>query len=71
MTPTLELVITVHVVLKWISGKLTLRILKLPHILVLLKDNTDVKVPNVVIMHLVIDIMEFVTKMDVISTHTD
>jgi hypothetical protein len=62
---------TVHVVLKWISGKPTEKLPKSPLILVPPLDNTDVKESNVVITGLEIDTMEFVTKMDAISTHTD
>jgi len=62
---------TVHVVLKWISGKLTQSIPKLLLTLALLPDKPDVKVLTVVITPLETDITEFVTKMVVISTHTD
>jgi len=66
-----ELVIMEHVVLKWIYGKLILKVLKLHPTHAQFKDNIDVKVPNVEIMLLETDIMVFVIKMDVISILID
>ena len=67
----LELENTVLVVLKWISGKLTHNPLKLPLTLALLLDKPDVQELNVETTLLETDITEFVTKMVVISIHSD
>jgi hypothetical protein len=66
-----ELVNMEPVVMKWIFGKLTLNLPKLPLILAQPQDNTDVQVLNVVIMPQEIDITVFVIKTVVISIHTD
>jgi len=71
LTQMVELENTVHVVLKWISGKPILKILKLPPILAPLPDKQDALELNVEIIHLEIDIKEFVIKMVVILTHLD
>jgi hypothetical protein len=66
-----ELENTVLVVLKWISGKLTHNPPKLPLTLALLLDKPDVQELNVETTLLETDITEFVTKMVVISIHSD
>jgi hypothetical protein len=71
MTPMPEPENTVLVVLKWISGKLTLLILKSPPTLAQLPDKPDVKELIVETTPPETDTTEFVTKMVVISTHTD
>lgn len=69
--PHLEPDIMEPVVLKWIFGKPIVKLLKLPLMLVQLKDNIDVKVQNVEIMLLEIDIKVFVTKMVVTLIHLE
>jgi hypothetical protein len=66
-----ELVIMEHVVLKWIYGKLTLKVLKLHPTHAQFKVNIDVRAPNAEIMLLETDTMVFVIKMDVISILID
>lgn len=66
-----ELENTVLVVLKWIFGKLTHNLPKLPLTLALLLDKPDVQELNVETTLLETDITEFVTKMVVISIHSD
>merc|ERR1719367_1862879 len=71
MMPMLVWDIMEHVVKKWISGRLILKLVLILFILVILMDLRGVKVQSVEIMILVTDSMVYVTRMDVTSMHGD